>query len=72
VKGLSAPEVSSEEEVLRLLFEAEANRAVAQHSLNKRSSRSHVVYTLQLERSSRVDSTGAVVSSALTMVDLIA
>ena len=70
VKGLSTIEVGSEEEALRLLFEAESNRAVAQHALNLHSSRSHVIYTLQVERRSRVDSTGAVVCSALTMVDL--
>ena len=58
VKGLSAPEIKSEEEGLRLLFEAEANRAVSQHQLNARSSRSHVLYMLTLERRSRVESSG--------------
>ena len=44
VKGLLTPEVESEEAALQLLFEAEANRAVAQHQLNMLSSRSHVLY----------------------------
>jgi kinesin family protein 6/9 len=59
VKGLSAPQVTTEEEALRLVFEAEANRAVSQHQLNAHSSRSHVFYILSLERRSRVDSSGA-------------
>eukprot|EP00962_Isochrysis_galbana_P047522 scaffold19458_cov112-Isochrysis_galbana.AAC.1 len=58
VKGLSAPEVATEEEALRLVFEAESNRAVSQHQLNTHSSRSHVTYILSLERRSRVDSSG--------------
>ena len=48
VKGLTSAEVKSEEEALRYLFEAEANRAVAQHALNRHSSRSHVLYMLQV------------------------
>ena len=59
VKGLTAAEVKSEEEALRYLFEAEANRAVAQHALNRHSSRSHVLYMLQIERRSRMHSSGA-------------
>lgn len=56
VRGLQAPEVDSEEAALRLLFEAEANRVVAQHQLNQHSSRSHVLYMLHVERSSKVTS----------------
>ena len=56
VKGLLAPEVSSEEEALQLLFEAEANRAVAQHQLNQTSSRSHVLYMLEVDRRSKITS----------------
>ena len=41
-------EVDTEEAALQLLFEAEANRAVAQHQLNNCSSRSHVLYMLQV------------------------
>lgn len=70
VKGLTSAEVGSEEEALRLLFEAEANRAVAEHALNQASSRSHVLYLLTVERRSRVASGGAVQSARLTLVDL--
>ena len=69
VKGLLAPEVESEEAALQLLFEAEANRAVAQHQLNQASSRSHVLYMLEVDRRSKVTS-GPTVSAKLTLVDL--
>jgi len=69
VKGLLNPEVESEEQALQLLFEAESNRAVAQHQLNLASSRSHVLYMLYCQKRSKV-ATGAVVHSKLTLVDL--
>jgi hypothetical protein len=69
VKGLSAIEVESEEEALKLLFTAEANRAVSQHQLNQHSSRSHVLYMLRVDRRSKV-ANGALTSSRLTLVDL--
>jgi len=69
IKGLLNPAVASEEECLQLLFEADANRAVAQHQLNVLSSRSHVLYMLSCEKRSKV-SPGAVVTSKLTLVDL--
>lgn len=49
VKNLTRHSVSSEEEAMRLLFEGEANRAVAEHKLNRASSRSHAVFTVSLE-----------------------
>ena len=70
VVGLTSPKVSSEQEAHKLVFEAEANRAVEQHKLNARSSRSHVLYMLLVERRSRVDSSGAVLKSRLTLADL--
>ena len=70
VKGLLSPEVDSEEAALQLLFEAESNRAVAQHQLNVHSSRSHVLYMLHVDRRSRVSPNAAVLSSRLTLVDL--
>lgn len=54
VRGLAAPEVESEEAVLQLLFEAEANRAIAHHQLNPHSSRSHALYTLEVDKRSKV------------------
>lgn len=49
VKGLSQHLAGSEEDALGLLFEGEANRAIAEHQLNKASSRSHTIFTLSVE-----------------------
>jgi kinesin family protein 6/9 len=42
--------VSSEEDAISLFFEAQTSRAVAEHQLNRRSSRSHVIYTFYVTR----------------------
>uniref|UniRef100_A0A8C3LXS5 Kinesin-like protein n=1 Tax=Chrysolophus pictus TaxID=9089 RepID=A0A8C3LXS5_CHRPC len=49
VKGLSIHSVSDEEDALNLLFEGETNRVIAEHSLNKNSSRSHCIFTIYIE-----------------------
>ena len=71
VKGLRAAEVKSEEEALRYLFEAESNRAVAQHVLNRTSSRSHALYMVQIERRSRMHSSGTLRTSRTLTITLI-
>ncbi|KAJ3132541.1 Kinesin-like protein kif9 [Physocladia obscura] len=58
VKGLTMQLANNEEEALNLLFEGETNRSIAQHQLNKISTRS------------RVESTERVISSKLNLVDL--
>jgi Kinesin motor domain len=40
--------LASEHEAYNVLFEAMSNRVVAEHNLNRRSSRSHVIYTFYL------------------------
>ena len=40
--------VSSEDDAYNLFFEALSNRAVAEHNLNRNSSRSHVIYTFYI------------------------
>lgn len=70
VKGLSVHPANSEEEALNLLFEGEMNRIIAQHSLNKRSSRSHCVFTVYIESHSRVESNTKFITSKLNFVDL--
>jgi len=70
VKGLSMTICTSEEEALNLLFEGETNRTIAEHKLNKSSTRSHCIYTLHIEARSRVESNEKVISSKLNLVDL--
>ena len=50
IPGLCLLPLSSEEEAFNLLFEAYSNRVVAEHQLNRRSSRSHVIYTYYITR----------------------
>lgn len=70
VKGLTQQLVTSEEEALNFLFEGETNRAIASHSLNNNSSRSHCIFTVYLEIRSRVESSEKVMTSKLNLVDL--
>lgn len=70
VKGLSLVTCMNEEEALNQLFEGETSRTIAEHKLNKSSTRSHCVYTLHVECRSRVESSEKVVHSKLNLVDL--
>jgi len=56
--------------ISKLLFQGETNRIIAQHALNKRSSRSHCVFTIYIESHSRVESNTKYVTSKLNFVDL--
>lgn len=56
--------------VSKPLFQGETNRIIAQHALNKRSSRSHCVFTIYIESHSRVESNTKYVTSKLNFVDL--
>lgn len=70
VKGLTLVTCNNEEEALNHLFEGETNRTVAEHKLNKSSTRSHCIYTIHLESRSRVESSEKVIFSKLNLVDL--
>ncbi|XP_041374463.1 kinesin-like protein KIF9 [Gigantopelta aegis] len=70
VKGLSCHLAQNEEEALNLLFEGETNRAIAAHSLNQMSSRSHCIFTVYIESRSRVQSNARYTVSKLNFVDL--
>jgi len=70
VKGLSMKTATCEEEALNLLFEGETNRAIAEHQMNKNSTRSHCVFTMHLDIRSRIESSEKVVRSKLNLVDL--
>ena len=56
VKGLTMQSATSEEEALNFLFEGETNRAIAEHQMNKNSTRSHCVFTMHLDIRSRIGS----------------
>ena len=70
VKGLTMVHCENEEEALNQVFEGESARTVAEHKLNKTSTRSHCIYTMHVECRSRVESSENVVYSKLNLVDL--
>ncbi|XP_071822344.1 kinesin-like protein KIF9 isoform X2 [Apostichopus japonicus] len=70
IKGLALHMSNNEEEALNILFEGETNRAIATHSLNKVSSRSHCIFTIHIESRSRTDSNAKYIRSKLNLVDL--
>ncbi|XP_078716120.1 kinesin-like protein KIF9 isoform X1 [Lampetra fluviatilis] len=70
VRGLTCQLVSSQEEALNKLFEGEMNRAVACHTLNKKSSRSHCIFTLYIESRSKTITNSKYTMSKLNLVDL--
>lgn len=70
VKGLTQRPVYTEAEALNLLFEGETNRAIAPHAMNKRSSRSHCIFTVYIDTRSRVDSDARRTIAKLNFVDL--
>jgi len=70
VKGLTKRNVYNEAEALNLLFEGETNRAIAAHTMNMRSSRSHCIFTIYIDTRSRVDSDDQRTVSKLNFVDL--
>lgn len=70
MKGLTRRQADNEEEALQVLFEGENNKTVAEHKLNKNSSRAHSVFTVHLEIRSKVESSERVVMSKINLVDL--
>ncbi|KAM6142222.1 kinesin-like protein KIF9 [Phoenicopterus ruber ruber] len=70
VKGLSIHSVNHEEDALNLLFEGETNRVIAEHTLNKNSSRSHCIFTIYIESRFRVFSDVKCINSKINLIDL--
>ncbi|KAH0577821.1 Kinesin-like protein [Spironucleus salmonicida] len=70
VKYMSEVQLHNLSEGLELLFSAESSRTVGNSSLNSSSSRSHVVYIINIKQSSRVDDSAQALTSKLYLVDL--
>lgn len=70
VRGLTQVEVASEQDALDQLFNGELQRTVAEHQLNKRSNRSHCIFTFHIAQKSRAGGNERVVHSKLHLVDL--
>ena len=70
VRNLNEIEVSSEREALNLLFGGELARTTAAHRLNKRSNRSHSIFTIYIQKRQRSGSQEKIIHSKLHLVDL--
>ena len=70
VRGLTEIEVANENEALNLLFSGELARTTAQHKLNRRSNRSHSVFTIYVQQRQRSGVSERVKHSKLHLVDL--
>ncbi|XP_062459882.1 kinesin-like protein KIF9 isoform X4 [Pezoporus occidentalis] len=70
VKGLSIHKISLEEDALSLLFKGENKRVIAEHALNKHSSRSHCIFTIYIESRFRFFSDIKCVNSKINLIDL--
>lgn len=70
VRGLTEVEVKSENEALNLLFSGELTRTTAQHKLNRKSNRSHSIFTIYLQQRQRSGVSERVKHSKLHLVDL--
>jgi len=66
--NMSSPIANSEEDALNLLFLGDTNRMIAETPMNMASSRSHCIFTINIE--SRVQGSATVKKSKLNLVDL--
>lgn len=70
VRGLNEIEIFNESQALNLLFSGELARTTAQHKLNRRSNRSHAIFTVYVQQRQRSGINEKVVHSKLHLVDL--
>jgi len=70
VRGLAEVEVRDENSTLNLLFSGGLSRTIATHKLNKRSNRSHSIFTIYLQQRQRSGVSEKIVHSKLHLVDL--
>lgn len=70
VRGIAEIEVKDEAHALSLLFSGGLSRTVSTHKLNKRSNRSHSIFTMYVQQRQRSGVSERVVHSKLHLVDL--
>jgi kinesin family protein 6/9 len=70
VRGLKEIPVTNENEALNLLFSGELARTTAQHKLNRRSNRSHSIFTIYMQQRQKSGINERVTHSKLHLVDL--
>jgi kinesin family member 6/9 len=70
VRGLTEMEVKDEASALNLLFTGGLSRTMATHKLNKRSNRSHSIFTLYCQQRQRSGVSERIIHSKLHLIDL--
>jgi kinesin family member 6/9 len=70
VRGLTLLPLPTEEAALDALFQGELRRTTAEHTLNRRSNRSHCIFTLYVTQRSRLGTADKAIASKLHLVDL--
>lgn len=70
VRGLNEIPVTNENDALNLLFSGELARTTAQHKLNRRSNRSHSIFTIYIQQRQKSGINERVTHSKLHLVDL--
>ena len=70
MRGLNEIPVTNENEALNLLFSGELARTTAQHKLNRRSNRSHSIFTIYIQQRQKSGINERVTHSKLHLVDL--
>ena len=70
VRGLTEVEVANENEALNLLFSGELARTTATHKLNRKSNRSHSIFTIYVQQRQRSGVSEKVTHSKLHLIDL--
>jgi kinesin family protein 6/9 len=72
VRGLSTPLVRNEADALNWLFTGETARVLAEHQLNKASTRSHCIFTIYIEQQLPADdSAGVEVEDRVTVLSKV-
>lgn len=70
VRGLNEVPINNENDALNLLFSGELCKTIAQHKLNRRSNRSHSIFTVYIQQRQKSDLNEKVIHSKLHLVDL--
>lgn len=70
VRGVTEIEVATENEALNLLFSGELARTTAMHKLNRKSNRSHSIFTIYIQQRQRSGVSEKVRHSKLHLIDL--
>ncbi len=70
VRGLNEVLIKSEQDALNYLYSGELARTTSQHKLNRKSNRSHSIFTIYIQQRAKSGVSERIVCSKLNLVDL--